>query len=74
MQVCSCFAPRGFGTGETIEWYYGTMVYGNLISKKQKLKAYGKGGIFVTVQTSTKWSICTHDQATDGNGTMKLRG
>lgn len=62
------FAARGFGIGETIRQYYGTLVYRNLVNEKQKWKAYGNGIMSVTVQKFIKWAIRLSDKVTDEIG------
>lgn len=59
---------RGFGTGEILRRYYGTVDYSNLVNKKQKWKVFGKGIMSVSVQTFTKCAVHVPEKVKDGNG------
>lgn len=62
---------RGIGTRGTIGQYYRTIVYSNLISRKQNWNTYGQGIIHVTIQAFMACKVRIPDQVTDGGGTKQ---
>lgn len=51
------FAARPFAKGETITWYYGTLVYGDLGADRRLYKTYGTGLLAVTSNDYDRWAM-----------------
>lgn len=62
------FSMRNIGAGETISYYYGSVVYSDLSGKPQKHRTYGEGVMAVTVQDFEKWAYKLDDRVVPVGG------
>ena len=62
------FANRNFDIGETIGYYYGSLVYGDIGADRKLSKQYGSGLMAVTSTVFEKWAAQLQYVFTEVNG------
>lgn len=62
------FTGHPIGAEEVVAYYYGKLVFSDLVRQKQLKNTYGEAVMAVTVEHSLKWAFKNSDTVVDGRG------